>query len=342
MNRSKCVRKLHFWHQVCQKAAVVRRTQTTMRKMSLAVTASLTLLFAAGNALGASAVEFYQNMLRRGVSDFNAGRFDAAERELRISAFGLVDLIDQYQTAHVYLALSADRLGHTDEARRALDRVQVAQRIQARYAMLPLPAEVRASFDALVQRLTPTASAALGVTPNATQPAKAPAPPRTNVQLAPPPPPPPPQSSASATPPQSSASATPPQLSAATTPPLSSAPSTPRRDLASADHALAADDLLTARAVYRQNLEMAADRTTLLRIAEGLYRARDFTGALLAFDRVGELRTAEQPYRYYRAVAYYETGDYRRAQAELQAALPYIEITDDVAGYRAKIMRVIN
>jgi tetratricopeptide (TPR) repeat protein len=298
--------------------------------MSLAVTASLTLLFAAGNAFGASAVEFYQNLLQRGVSDFNAGRFDAAERELRISAFGLVDLIDQYQTAHVYLALSADRLGHTDEARRAVDRVQVAQRVQARYAMLPLPAEVRGSFDALVQRLTPTASAPLGVTPNATRPATAPVPPRTTVQLAPPPPPPPPQASASAMQPPSSA-ATPP-------PPASTA----GRDLASADHALAADDLLRARAVYRQNLETAADHTTLLRIAEGLYRARDFAGALLAFDRVGELRSGEQPYQYYRAVAYYETGDYARAQAALQAALPYIEITDDVAGYRAKIMRVIN
>jgi hypothetical protein len=291
--------------------------------MSLAVTASLTLLFAAGNALGASSIEFYQNLLRRGVSDFNAGRFDAAERELRISAFGLVDLIDQYQTAHVYLALSADRLGHTDEARRALDRVQVAQRIQARYAMLPLPAEVRAAFDALVQRLMPTASAPLGVTPNATQPANKPTPPRTTMQASPAP--------AAVTPPlpsQSSAASAPP-------PPV-------RRDLASADRALAADDLLTARAVYRQNLETASDRATLLRIAEGLYRARDFAGALLAFDRVGELRSAEQPYRYYRAVAYYETGDYVRAQAELQAALPYIEITDDVAGYRAKIMRVIN
>ena len=75
----------------------------------------------------------------------------------------------------------------------------------------------------------------------------------------------------------------------------------------------------------------------LIRVAEGLYRSRDFAAALNAFARVGTLRRGEEPYRYYIAVAAYETGDYARAKKELAAALPYIEITPDVARYRTRI-----
>lgn len=343
-----------------------------MRKIAGVLTASLWLLCAVSNGFAASAIEFYQNLLRRGVADFNAGRFDAAERELRIAAFGLVDAIDQYQTAHIYLALSADRLGHTEEARRAVDRVQAAQRVTASYPSLPLPAEIRTAFDALIQRQLPTAIAPLNGAapkrkngsaspPRATKPPPAvkpqpakPAPPQQETAKAPakepallereipfeapavpaptpilaPPVPAPPM----ATPPMTSQSAPAPRLPA---PQL-------RRDLAAAERALLADDLVTARAIYRENLDVTSDHATLLRIAEGLYRARDFAGALAAFGRGGELGAGEQPYRYYRAVAYYETGDYARAKAEMEAALPHIEITSEVARSRAKILGAIN
>jgi tetratricopeptide (TPR) repeat protein len=334
---------------------VACRNQTIMRKIARTLVASLALLFAASNGFGAGAIEFYQNLLRRGMADFNAGRFDAAERELRISVFGLVDLIDQYQTAHIYLALSAERLGHTEEAQRAVDRVQVAEQIQPRYATLPLPPDVRAAFEALMQRLAPAATAPMRVPPKATAPAPRP---QASATVMPPAVKPPAAKQPAVKQPTLKQPAVqqpvlkepiivereiPFEAPAVKPPAPIVVPKPPqRRELVAADRALAADDLATARAIYRENLETTSDRATLLRIAEGLYRARDFAGALAAFQRTGELRSGEQPYRYYRAVAYYETGDYVRAQAELQAALPYIEITDDVARYRAKIMAAIN
>jgi hypothetical protein len=74
-----------------------------------------------------------------------------------------------------------------------------------------------------------------------------------------------------------------------------------------------------------------------LRVAEGLYRARDFAGALRAFAVLGTLRAGEEPYNYYVAVARYETRDYSGAKRALAAALPYIELTPDIARYRDKI-----
>lgn len=108
--------------------------------------------------------------------------------------------------------------------------------------------------------------------------------------------------------------------------------------LAAGERALTASELSEARRVYRGLLDTPGiSRETLIRIAEGLYRSRDFEGALLAFAKIGTLRHGEEPYHYYVAVAHYETGRYQQAKKELEAALPYIEITPDVARYRAKI-----
>jgi hypothetical protein len=79
-----------------------------------------------------------------------------------------------------------------------------------------------------------------------------------------------------------------------------------------------------------------------MRAAEGLYRARDFAGVVRAFDRAGALRKGEEPYRFYLAVAYYETGRFAAAKKELDATLPYIEVTADVARYRDKIAAAPN
>lgn len=108
--------------------------------------------------------------------------------------------------------------------------------------------------------------------------------------------------------------------------------------LIAADRALTHADLAEARRIYNELLEQRSlDRRTLLAIAEGLYRAREFDGALVAFRRLGGLRSGEEPYGYYVAVALFETGDRAGARRELSAALPHIEITPDVARYRAKI-----
>jgi hypothetical protein len=108
--------------------------------------------------------------------------------------------------------------------------------------------------------------------------------------------------------------------------------------LAAAERALNGANLNDARRGYRELLAAPGlDHDSLIRVAEGLYRARDFASALSAFNRIGALRRGEEPYRYYVAVAAYETGDYGRAKKELTAALPYIEITPDVARYRTRI-----
>jgi Tfp pilus assembly protein PilF len=330
-----------------------------MRKIAIGLTASLALLLVASDSFAATASEFYHGLLRRGVSDFNAGRYDAAERELRIAVFGLVDAVDQYQTAQVYLALTSERLGHTEEARRAVDRVQAAQLVGAKYPSLPLPPEVRTAFDTLVQRQTPTASAPLksaapnqpnssATPPRVVKPATQPSKPQPQVTM------PKPQASA-VTPDPAPKRPTvierevPFEAPAVPAPPPIVVPPAPapvrqpaqRRDLATGERALMNDDLVAARAIYRENLDGTSDHATLMQIAEGLYRARDFAGALAAFQRAGELRPGEEPFRYYRAVAQYETGNYARARTELEAALPHIEITPDVARYRAKILGAI-
>ena len=108
--------------------------------------------------------------------------------------------------------------------------------------------------------------------------------------------------------------------------------------LTAADRALMRADLTEARRIYNELLEQQSlDRRTLLAIAEGLYRSREFDGALVAFRRLGGLRSGEEPYGYYVAVALFETGDRVGARRELSAALPHIEITPDVARYRVRI-----
>ena len=72
-------------------------------------------------------------------------------------------------------------------------------------------------------------------------------------------------------------------------------------------------------------------------MAEGLYRSRDFPGAIRAFERAGAIGAGEEQYHYYYAVALYENGLYAPAKRELRAALPYIEIRPDVARYQTKI-----
>lgn len=378
--------------------------------------------------------EFYGGLLRRGVSSHDAGRYSEASKQLRIAAFGLVDSIDQYETAQVYLSLTYDKLQEPDRARESARRVVVAERVERRYAALPLPAAVRSAFDALSARLlAPTDLAALRSTgpitaptttaplaqrtvtgqtttpprrtttppqtttpqtttpPPATQPAAQPQP-RPQQQPARPPvstpaqqnttpertapqtiaPAPQPEKPKPAVPPPTPTPVKPPQT--ATTTPAKPAPTpqttTPRGGttetakpattnapaptpapqqrtltaseiaarLATAEKAINGANLNDARRAYRELLAVPTlERDTLIRVAEGLYRSRDFAQALTAFSRLGTLRRGEEPYRYYIAVALYETGDYDRAKKELAAALPFIEITPDVARYRTRI-----
>lgn len=386
--------------------------------------------------------EFYGGLLRRGVSSYEAGRYSDASKQLRIAAFGLVEAIDQYETAQVYLAVTYDKMQEPDRAREAARRVVVAERVERKYAALQLPGAVRTAFDAISARLlapsdlaalrgtgpitAPTTTATLPqrsatsqpqtttpprrttTTPQTTtppapkpaqpqqQPAKPaiatptqrqttnpentapqtitpapqpekpkpviPAPTPAPAPVRPPqtttPPVKPPQAATTTTTPTPARTTPPTQATTGrggpiepakpvvTTPAPAPAPAAARTltageiatRLSTAERALNGTNLSDARRAYRELLAAPnLERDALIRVAEGLYRSRDFASALTAFSRLGTLRRGEEPYRYYIAVALYETGDYTRAKKELASALPFIEITPDVARYRTRI-----
>jgi hypothetical protein len=365
------------------------------------------LLGAALTASAATPNEFYASLLRRGIAAYDAHRYEDAARSLRLAAFGFVEVVDQYQTAHVYLALTHERLGSEDRARDSARRIVAAQRIDSRFMGLALPQPVRTAFEALAARLLtapevqmlrrpstnatatntttttapPVATAAQppratptqpGTTPATTQPSTTttttrpatttpPAttttpqttttqPPVTTTRPATTPQPPVTTPPATTTQPRPSTTqppattarpqpqpqpATPPRTTTTAPRPLTASEVASR--LNAAERALTASNLDEARRLYRELLNGSLERASIVRVAEGLYRARDFSGALSAFQRLGTLQRGEEPYRYYVAVALYETGQYERAKRELAAALPFIEITPDVARYRTRI-----
>lgn len=121
-------------------------------------------------------------------------------------------------------------------------------------------------------------------------------------------------------------------------PPQPARPSSDAGALAEADRAVNRGDLAAARSLYRSILDAPQiSHATALRVAEGLYRSRDFPGAIRAFERAGAIGNGEEQYHYYYAVALYESGRYSGAKRELRAALPFIEVTPDVERYRVKI-----
>jgi len=128
-----------------------------------------------------------------------------------------------------------------------------------------------------------------------------------------------------------------PQISATTPtpPPTTTAVPDP---LAEADRTLASGDVAHARSAYAAILTAPElPHATLLRAGEGLTRTRDFRAAVGAFERAGAFAKGEELYRYYYAVALYESGRYTDTKRELAAALPFIQTTPDVERYRAKI-----
>jgi len=368
------------------------------------VTTALVLCLPATLA-SAAANDFYLSLLQRGITHVNSGNNEAAANELRIAAFGLVDSVADFETAEMYLTVANDRLKREPDARHAAQRLLAAERVEAHYMSLNVPADIRSTFERIASQILTSdqlavlragggATAPVSATPVTPTPApRSPAPvtaqpvaPITAPQPARTTPPPAPMPSHSPAPinpqpvsPIDMTSTTPrtpqpqprpvqaqptPQTQPRTPPPvpvtvpmpLPVPPPTVRvqpqqtqpahppltateiaRRFSSAENALAKDDLGSARAIYRSIVDNASDHPTLMKAAEGAYRARDFATAIRAFDRAGTFNRGEEPYHYYLAVALYEMGRYPEAKRELDLALPYIEITSDVARYRAKI-----
>lgn len=348
-----------------------------MRKVLFAALLTGSLIGSATSAAAATPAEFHANLLRRGIAEYESGTNDQAATHLRLAAFGFIDSIEHYQTAHVYLALVSSRLGQTDRARDSVQRVLQAERIERRFGSIALPAEIRNAFQQLAARLTTaadletlrsspkeapaTAAAAAAVQTKPVVPGNAaPAqsiPAATGTAQPAPRPAPPAQAAAPQThmarpateqpvrPPQSAAAphnghpgSTAMSSASAKMPPAGVSPAELAQRLAAADRALSESRLDVARRIYR-DLGASRDipRATLIQVAEGLYRARDFGATLGVFERVGPLAPGEEMYRYYIAVAAFETAQYARAKRELAAALPHIDVTPEVEAYRARI-----
>ncbi|MEA2337042.1 MAG: hypothetical protein QOE82_1049 [Thermoanaerobaculia bacterium] len=96
-----------------------------------------------------------------------------------------------------------------------------------------------------------------------------------------------------------------------------------------------------ARRVYLALLNQAnVSRHTMAEAARGLYRIGSFADAVEAFRNLGTFNRGEEDLRYYNAVALFETGHYEDAEKELACALPFIQVTSDVARYRDKIQKM--
>ncbi|HEX6085388.1 MAG TPA: hypothetical protein VF266_12740 [Thermoanaerobaculia bacterium] len=322
---------------------------------------TLLLLAMTAPAFAATSTDFYLTLLRRGTADVEAGRNADATTTLRLAAFGLLDSIEHYQTAQAYLAVAFDRLGQTEQAREAAQRIVVAERVEKKFRSIALPAPIRTAFDAVAKKvLSANDAAALrgGTTAPATTTTNTPPPvvvdkvdvvTETRKPAATNPPPATTTTATTTQPPVTQPKPKPPApkpqpVQPQTTQPPRPQPVQPQRtidvaaQLAAAERALAAANITEARRIYRELLGVSTlDHTQLVRLAEGFYRSRDFANVLVAFDRAGALRPGEEPYRYYLAVAAYESRQYERARRELAAALPHIELTPDVQRYRAKI-----
>jgi hypothetical protein len=99
-----------------------------------------------------------------------------------------------------------------------------------------------------------------------------------------------------------------------------------------------AGDVNEANAMYARLLNTPnPPRDLISAVATGFYRTGDYADALRAFDKLGTFARGEEDLRYYRAVALFETGRYAEAKKELECALPFIEMTDEVNRYREKI-----
>lgn len=346
--------------------SVLGGVQSLMRKLTQWML-YLVMLLTCAPLYAVTATDFYVGLLRRGVAEVEAGREELAVTPLRLAAFGLVDSIEHYETAQTYLVVALERMNQSEAAREAALRIVAAERVERRFAALALPAAIRASFATSARKLLPSAEAAQLLTiPSTTrtpppQMSAKPATPRveTQVETAKKPAAEPPKKTAQApsrpasrpqshpveekpapaTTVASSSSASTRRVEEAKTPPKPAPPAVDSAArLGAGERALVGANLPEARKIYRELLEGGPhDRATWIRIAEGLYRSRDFSGALTAFQRIGALRPGEEAYRYYVAVALYETGQHDAAKRELAAALPFIEVTPDVQRYRDKI-----
>ncbi len=288
------------------------------------------LLVVAGLCLSADAAT-PEASLELGMRAFRAGDYASARVDLEAAAMvspadlqtdvaaGRMERLQSFETALVYLALSQFRLGSEDEARATIVRLLEAERLSPVYATLALQAGDAAEFETLVAALAPEAT----LTKNGTPPASDPGLPLPAVK---------PVTAPQPTVPLPTQPAAKPVASAVVRDALNSL----RQAEALADEG----EIRDANEIYIR-LAAGEPREIVAAAAVGLYRTGSYRDAVQAFRRLGALGRGEEDLHYYFAVSLYESGDYETARRELMCALPYIELTNEVARYRIKIEQAI-
>ena len=271
-----------------------------------------------------------------GVRAFKAGDYASARVDLETAVAGLSGA--NLETALVYLALAQFRLGDEDASRASIQRLLEIERVTPMYATLPLQQEA-AEFETLVAALVPDAN----LTPNGeTHPAEAAPLPAVQAAI-----PREPEPVVVEEPVVTQPVVTQPVL---TMPPLPARPPAVALDSTAVRNALnslrqaeaLADqgELREAQEIYAR-LAATEPREIVAAAAVGLYRIGAYREAVQAFRRLGALGRGEEDLHYYFAVSLYESGEYEPARRELMCALPYIELTDEVARYRIKIEQAL-
>ncbi|MGZ4778864.1 MAG: hypothetical protein ACXV5L_06685 [Thermoanaerobaculia bacterium] len=80
-----------------------------------------------------------------------------------------------------------------------------------------------------------------------------------------------------------------------------------------------------------------ATREAITEASVGLYRTAAYSDAVKGFRRLGTFARGEEDLRYYEAVSLFETGQYDEAKRQLACALPYLQVTELMERYIAKI-----
>ncbi|MCU1228803.1 MAG: hypothetical protein JWO97_1687 [Acidobacteria bacterium] len=310
--------------------------------------AALAGLLVAGNLAAAAGDDLFV----RGRTAFRAGQFEQAIPDLSAAADSyLADaqtefgsntvsavLLDRYETALVYLALAYARTNREADALEAIVRIAASERVEPRFALLELAPDT-ATFPELATRLAPgQLPVNNSLARQALPPVLAPAPlPVTHEDTSVPlpavtakviPPPPAPEPVVEATP-----------LPA----PAPVANVNGSASLQQAEELAARGDVASAAAIYERFLGTpGVSRETLAQVATGFYGIGAYDRARYAFERLGELHRGEEDLRYYKAVSLFETGAYYDARKELACALPFIEVTTEVAHYSAMIDEMAN
>lgn len=269
------------------------------------------LLVVAGLRLGAAATP--EASLELGMRAFRAGDFASARVDLADAVRqteGQPDRLQSFATALVYLAMSQFRLGSEDDARATILRLVETERLTPIYASLSLGNDA-AEFETLAAALAPEAPLRREMPLPPVRPVAAPAPAPAPIT--------------------------------GTPAPVTTDSAAVRAALNSLRQAEALADqgeLGEANGIYTR-LAANEPREIVAAAAVGLYRTGAYREAVQAFARLGALGRGEEDLHYYYAVSLYEAGSYEAARRELLCALPFIELTDEVARYRTKIEQAL-